>query len=189
MAAIAVFCGSSTGRDPAFAAAADELGRAISDGGHQLVYGGGHVGLMGVVADAALDAGGVVIGVMTEQLVAAEVAHRGLTRLEVTTSMHQRKARMVELADAVVVLPGGFGTFDETFEAITWNQLGLISTPVVVVDVAGFFDPMFELIQRAVDGGLMNVGNASIPRRVTTVAEALAEALRPADAYTPKWVG
>ena len=139
MAVICVFCGSSSGSDPVFVNAALSLGATIANDGHRLVYGGGHVGLMGVVADAALAAGGSVTGVMTEQLVAAEVAHRGLTELEVTATMHARKARMAELSDGVIVLPGGFGTLDETFEMITWNQLGLVAVPVVFLDVNSYF--------------------------------------------------
>ena len=111
---------------------ADDLGREISARGHRLIYGGGNVGLIGTVADAVLSAGGVVTGVMTEQLVALEVQHDGLTDLEVLPDMHGRKARMAELADGVVVLPGGFGTYEEAFEVLTWNQLGLVSTPVVL---------------------------------------------------------
>ncbi len=189
MAAICVFCGSSTGRDPAFAATTVELGSAIAADGHTLVYGGGHVGLMGLVADAALAAGGEVVGVMTEQLVAAEVAHRGLTRLETTTSMHTRKARMAELADGVIVLPGGFGTLDETFEIVTWNQLGLVSMPVVFLDVADYFGPVFSMVRAAVDAGFMSDANAAIPRRATSVAEAIAAVLAPAPAFSPKWIG
>lgn len=189
VAAICVFCGSSSGSDRVFSEAAAELGRSIAAGGHTLVYGGGHVGLMGVVADAALDADGDVIGVMTEQLVAAEVAHVGLTRLEVTTSMHARKARMAELSDAVVVMPGGFGTLDESFEIITWNQLGLISVPVVFLDLDGYFEALFRFLDGAVGAGFLSAANASIAQRVTTVAEALAAALAPPVAHTPKWLG
>ena len=150
VASIGVFCGSSSGSNPRFGEAAVDLGRALADQRHRLVYGGGHVGLMGTVADAALDAGGEVIGVITEHLVGAEVAHQRLTTLEVTGSMHARKARMAELSDGVIVLPGGFGTLDEAFELLTWNQLGLIGAPVVFLDVDGFFDPLFEFIDRAV---------------------------------------
>jgi uncharacterized protein (TIGR00730 family) len=189
VAGICVFCGSSSGRDPVFAEAAGELGRAVAAGGHTLVYGGGHVGLMGIVADAALGAGGDVVGVMTEHLVAAEVAHRGLTRLETTTSMHARKARMAELADGVIVLPGGFGTFDETFEIITWNQLGLLSVPVVFLDVAAYFEPLFAMVDAAVDAGFTSAANAAIAQRATTVGGAIDAVLAPAAPFSPKWIG
>ena len=144
---------------------------------------------MGVVADAALADGGPVTGVMTEQLVAAEVAHRGLTELEVTSSMHARKARMAELSDGVIVLPGGFGTLDEAFEIVTWNQLGLVAVPVVFLDVAGYFSPLFDFIDASVSAGFVSPANAALARRATTVDAAVAQAIAPADAFTPKWLG
>jgi uncharacterized protein (TIGR00730 family) len=189
MAVICVFCGSSPGFDPVFASEARSLGEALAAGGHELVYGGGHVGLMGVVADAALAAGGSVVGVMTEQLVAAEVAHLGLTRLEVVTTMHARKARMAELSDGVIVLPGGFGTLDETFEMITWNQLGLVAVPVVFLDVAGYFGPLFDFIDASVSSGFVSPANASLARRAASVIAAIEQAVAAPDAYTPKWLG
>jgi uncharacterized protein (TIGR00730 family) len=189
MAAICVFCGSSAGSDPAFRSAAESLGATIAGGGHRLVYGGGHVGLMGVVADAALTAGGSVTGVMTEQLVAAEVAHLGLTELEITPSMHARKARMAELSDAVIVMAGGFGTLDEAFEMITWNQLGLVSAPVVFLDVGGYFAPLFEFIDTAVSVGFISSANAALARRASTVDEAVSLALATPDPFSPKWIG
>ncbi len=189
MAALCVFCGSSSGSDRVHVAVAEELGRAMARAGHELVYGGGHVGLMGVVADAALGSGGTVTGVMTEQLVAAEVAHRGLSRLEVTRSMHERKARMAELSDAVIVLPGGFGTLDETFEIITWNQLGLVAVPVVFLDVGGYFDDLFRFIASSVEAGFVSERHARLARRATTVDEALAAVSVPPDEFAPKWLG
>jgi uncharacterized protein (TIGR00730 family) len=187
--AVCVFCGSSSGVDPAFADAARDLGRSVAGAGHRLVYGGGHVGLMGVVADAALAADGEVVGVMTEQLVAAEVAHEGLSRLEVVSTMHERKARMAALSDAVVVLPGGFGTLDETFEIVTWNQLGLVAVPVVFLDVRGYFDPLFDFVRGSVSTGFVRTEHASTLRRVDTVAGALDAIARPVDAAVPKWLG
>jgi uncharacterized protein (TIGR00730 family) len=189
MPAICVFCGSSSGSDPVFVDTARSLGTALARGGHRLVYGGGHVGLMGVVADAALAGGGAVTGVMTEQLVAAEVAHLGLTELEVTPTMHARKARMAELSDAVIVLPGGFGTLDEAFEMVTWNQLGLVAVPVVFLDVAGYFRPLFEFVDTSVAAGFVSEANAALARRASSVADALELASAPADAFTPKWLG
>ncbi len=189
MAAICVFCGSSSGSDPEFRRAAHSLGAAIAGGGHRLVYGGGHVGLMGVVADAALVTGGAVTGVMTEQLVAAEVAHRSLSELEVTASMHARKARMAELSDGVIVMAGGFGTLDEAFEMITWNQLGLVAVPVVFLDVADYFAPLFEFIESSVAAGFVSSANAALARRTVSVDEAIEIAVSPAAAFTPKWIG
>ena len=161
----------------------------IAGNGHRLVYGGGHVGLMGVVADATLAAGGSVTGVMTEQLVAAEVAHLGLTALEVTPSMHTRKARMAELSDGVIVLPGGFGTLDEAFEMITWNQLGLVAAPVVFLDVADYFAPLFDFIDASVSAGFVSASNAALARRASTVDEAVRFAVSMPDPFTPKWIG
>jgi len=189
VASICVFCGSSSGNDPRFIEVARSLGAAIATGDHRLVYGGGHVGLMGVVANAVLEAGGLVTGVMTEQLVAAEVAHLGLTELEVTSSMHARKARMAELSDGVIVLPGGFGTLDEAFEMITWNQLGLVRVPVVFLDVDGYFDALFEFIAASVSAEFVSPANAALARRASTVDEAVELALTIPDAFTPKWLG
>ena len=165
------------------------LGAEIAASGHGLVYGGGHVGLMGVVADAALAAGGSVVGVMTEHLVGAEVAHTGLTRLDVVATMHERKARMAELSDGVVVLPGGFGTLDETFEIMTWNQLGLLSVPVVFLDVAGYFDELFAFIDSSMRAGFVSERHAASVRRAHDPAGAVSEAMRAADAFSPKWIG
>jgi len=189
MAAICVFCGSSSGSDPIHADAARALGSTMAAEGHRLVYGGGHVGLMGVVADAALAGGGAVTGVMTEQLVAAEVAHLGLTELEITPSMHARKARMAELSDGVIVLPGGFGTLDEAFEIITWNQLGLVAVPLVFLDVAGYFASLFEFIERSVVDEFVSPANAALARRAATVGEAVRLATSTPGTFSPKWLG
>ena len=189
MAALCVFCGSSSGSDPRHVETAQSLGGLLAAEEHTLVYGGGHVGLMGAVADATLHAGGDVIGVMTEQLVAAEVAHLGLTRLEVVASMHERKARMAQLSDGVIVLPGGFGTLDEAFEIITWNQLGLVAVPVVFLDVAGYFGALFEFIERAVADGFVSEGHARSVQRADSVAETLRLATSAPAAFAPKWLG
>ena len=184
-----MFCGSSSGFDPAFAEAAVEVGQAIAGGGHQMVYGGGHVGLMGIVADAVLNGGGSVTGVITEHLVGAEVAHGELTALEVTASMHERKARMAELSDGVIVLPGGFGTLDESFELLTWNQLGLIAAPVVFLDVDGFFDPLFAFIDGAVRSGFIKQHHGGLAQRSAHADEAVRLATAPPAAFAPKWIG
>jgi len=152
---VCVFCGSSPGRRPAFAAAASELGARLAADRIGLVYGGGSVGLMGTVADAALAAGGEVVGVIPEALAGKEVAHTGLTRLHVVKSMHERKALMADMADAFVALPGGFGTLDELFEAITGGQLGLHRKPIGLLDVEGYFAPLLAFVDRAVGDGFI----------------------------------
>jgi uncharacterized protein (TIGR00730 family) len=151
MRSLCVYCGSNTGNKPAYVERAKSLGARIASEGLQLVYGGGNVGLMGVIADAVLDDGGEVVGVIPEQLVQWEVAHRGLTRLEVVANMHERKARMFDLADAFVALPGGFGTLDEMFEMLTWRQLGLGKKPCAFLDVDGFYAPLIGMIDRMVE--------------------------------------
>lgn len=185
---IAVYCGSSAGRDRRYAEVAHTVGTAIAGGGHRLVYGGGSVGLMGVVADAALAAGGQVVGVITEHLKGSEVAHDGLTHLDVVPSMHERKARMTALADGVIVLPGGYGTLDEAFETLTWNQLGLTATPVVFYDVGGYFGPLFEFVEGAVAAGFMKDQHLAAAQRASTAEEALRLATAPPPEFTPKWL-
>ena len=150
MRSVCVYCGSNAGSRPAYAERAMALGTRLAREGLALVYGGGNVGLMGIVADAALEAGGEVIGVIPEQLVGWEVAHTGLTRLEVVANMHERKARMFDLSDAFVALPGGFGTLDEMFEMLTWRQLGLGDKPCAFLDVDGFYAPLFAMLDRMV---------------------------------------
>ena len=147
---ICVFCGSSPGARPAYAAAAATLARLLAARGIAIVYGGGRVGLMGALADAALDAGGEVIGVMPRALVEKDVAHARLTDLRVAGSMHQRKALMAELSDAFIALPGGYGTFEEFCEALTWTQLGLQRKPCGILNVEGYYDPLLALFDRAV---------------------------------------
>jgi hypothetical protein len=159
---VCVFCGSSDGARPAYAAAAGALGRVIAERGFTLVYGGSNVGMMRELADAALGAGGRVIGVIPEQLVAWERAHRGVTDLRIVGSMHERKALMVELSDAFIALPGGVGTLDELFEVLTWAQLGLHHKPCALLDVEGYFDDLVRLIDRARRDGFL-YGSAAIP--------------------------
>jgi uncharacterized protein (TIGR00730 family) len=147
---ICVFAGSSPGAAPQFAEVARDLGRELALRGHGLVYGGGNVGLMGVVADAALAAGGHVTGVIPEFLVDRELAHRGLSRLEVVRSMHERKDTMAQLSDGFVALPGGFGTLEELFEVVTWAQLGLHDKPCGVLNVGGYYDSLLAFLDGAV---------------------------------------
>jgi uncharacterized protein (TIGR00730 family) len=185
---VAVFCGSSFGSSPAYRAAAAAVGVELASQSCRLVYGGGDVGLMGVVADAVMGAGGEAVGVIPEHLASLELAHDGLTDLEVVADMHERKARMAELAHGVIVLPGGFGTYEEMFEILTWNQLGIVSMPVVVVDVDGFYEPLMQMVRGAVAAGFMKPDHGALLHRVDTAADAVAVALAPAATFTPKWV-
>ena len=190
MSTVCVFCGSNAGTSPVYAEAAEAVGQAIVDGGHDLVYGGGRVGLMGVVADTVMAGGGTVTGVMPGHLVDREIAHRGVTRLEVTGSMHERKARMAELADGVVALPGGFGTFEEVLEVVTWNQLGLVEIPVVLLDVAGFYGALFDLVDHAVAAGFVRPGHRELVLRTDDPVRAvdLATTPRAPGAVEHKWL-
>jgi len=152
---ICVFCGSSTGRSPAFVQVAGELGRTLAERGIGLVYGGAHVGLMGVVADAALAAGGEVVGVIPRGLVDRELAHPALTRLSIVETLHERKAEMAALADAFIALPGGLGTLEELTEVLSWAQLDLHEKPIGLLDVAGYFGPFEAFLDHAVAEGFV----------------------------------
>lgn len=185
---LCVYCGSNTGNVPAFADAARHLGTAFANRGIGMVYGGGSVGLMGIAADAAMGADGEVIGVITEQLVNAEVAHRGLTRLEVVPTMHERKARLSELADGFVVLPGDFGTVDEFAEMLTWNQLGITAKPVVLLDIDGFWEPLLAWMDKAVEAGFVRASHRMLAQRARTVDEAIALACSPVPDTPHKWL-
>ena len=156
ISSVAVYCGSNSGTDPLYALAAACLGRTLAQRGLRLVYGGGHVGLMGTVADAVTQHGGEAHGVITEALQAKEIAHEGLTSLKVVKTMHERKAAMADAADAFIMLPGGFGTLDEFFEAVTWTQLGIHAKPCGVLDAAGFFAPLRALLDGAVTAGFVH---------------------------------
>jgi uncharacterized protein (TIGR00730 family) len=148
MARIAVFCGAGKGTDPRWAEMAADVGRIIAEQGHGIVYGGGHVGLMGIVADAAMKAGGEVIGVIPRFMKKAELAHEGVTDLILVDTMHERKQRMHELSDAVIALPGGFGTMDELFELLTWRQIGLHQQPIGLLNAHGFYDALLLQMER-----------------------------------------
>ena len=156
---VCVFCGSSTGTDPVFANAARDTGRLLAQGGHSLIYGGGNIGLMGILADAVLEAGGQVTGVIPDFLMNREVGHRGLTDLIVVSSMHDRKKRMVDLADAFIALPGGWGTLDELAEILTWRQLGLIDQPVGLLNVDSFFTPLVDQMKAMTEKGFLHPAN------------------------------
>ena len=152
---VAVFCGSRPGNQPVFATSAEAVGAELAQRGIGLVYGGASVGLMGIVADAALACGGRVTGVITESLADHEIAHGGLTRLDVVGTMHERKARMADLSEAVIMLPGGFGTLEEFMEAVTWVHLGIHDKPCGVLNVDGFFDHLLRFLTYAVDAGFV----------------------------------
>ncbi|WP_205204016.1 TIGR00730 family Rossman fold protein [Azonexus hydrophilus] len=167
MKSICVFCGSNAGNQPIYRSEAEKLGRLLAARGIELVYGGGNVGLMGAVADACLEAGGTVVGVIPQALMGKEVAgrpvdHRTLTRLEVVDSMHTRKARMAELAEGFIALPGGFGTFEEFCEILTWGQLGFHAKPMGLLNVNGFYDPLLAMFDRAVADGFLRLQNRAM---------------------------
>jgi len=151
MDSICVYCGSADGISPDFVAAARQTGATLARAGITLVYGGGKTGLMGAVADAALEAGGKVIGVIVQTMNTPALAHTGLTRLEVTDTIHRRKARMYELAQGYIALPGGYGTFDELFETLTWGQIGEHSKPVGLLNTRGYYDPLLTMLDRATE--------------------------------------
>ncbi|MHC5112467.1 MAG: LOG family protein [Planctomycetota bacterium] len=152
---LCVYCASNEGKDARYVAAAKGLGQMLASRDIGIVYGGGNCGLMGVVANASMSAGGEVIGVIPAMLQERELAHQGVTELHVVKTMHERKAMMAELADGFIALPGGFGTFEEIFESITWAQLGIHHHPVAMLNVGGYYDPVQALVDRAVDDGLI----------------------------------
>ena len=188
LVSICVFCGSSTGEHPAYRDAATALGRHLAERKIRLVYGGGAVGLMGIVADAALAAGGEVIGIIPESLKNAEVGHSGLTRLEVVDGMHARKARMAELSDAFIALPGGLGTLEELFEVWTWGQLGYHGKPLGLLEVNGFYEKLTGFLDHVVSEGFVRPHHRAM-LQVDAKPDALLDAL---DAWEPvvqpKWV-
>ncbi|HKC25194.1 MAG TPA: TIGR00730 family Rossman fold protein [Thermoanaerobaculia bacterium] len=175
---VAVFCGSSLGLAPRYAEEAADVGRAIAAAGAGLVYGGGRVGLMGVLADAALEAGAPVHGVIPAGLARVEVAHSGLTRLDVVATMHERKARMADAAAGFIALAGGFGTLDELFEIVTWKQLRHHDRPIVLFNPSGFFDPLLAAIRRMTAEGFIRE-RQDLLRVETDAAEAVRRALSP----------
>lgn len=178
MKRICVFCGSNAGHNPIYRTEAEKLGRLLAARGIELVYGAGNIGLMGAVADACLAAGGKVIGVIPEALMGKEVAgravdHRALTRIEVVDSMHTRKARMAELSDGFIALPGGFGTFEEFCEILTWGQLGFHAKPMGLLNVNGFYDPLLSLFDHAVSEGFLRAQNRAMALADTDIERLL----------------
>lgn len=185
---VAVYCASSRGVDRSFAAAAESLGRTLAERGIRLVYGGGHVGLMGVVADAVLAGGGEVHGVITRALEAKEIAHRGLSSLEIVETMHERKAAMADKADGFIMLPGGFGTLDEFFEVVTWTQLGIHAKPCGVLDVGGYFTPLRELLDTATRRGFILPEHRDMVIMESEPGRMLDRLSTWAPVFVPKWL-
>jgi hypothetical protein len=172
---LCVFCGSSSGNDESYAQVARDAARAIVHAGYGLVYGGGRIGLMGVLADAALAAGGQVIGVIPRALSHSEIAHSGITRLHVVESMHERKALMAELSCAFVALPGGYGTMDEFCEILTWRQLGIHDKPIGLLNAAGFYDPLIALFDEMTRKGFVSAQSRALFATATTVDELISK--------------
>jgi len=188
MKRICVFCGSSSGDRPEYRAAAEELGAELVRRKIGLVYGGTHVGLMGVLADAVLKAGGEAVGVIPERLMAREVGHNGLTKLHVVRSMHERKALMADLSDAFVAMPGGYGTLEEFCEIVTWAQLGLHAKPCGVLNVLGYYSPLLAMFDHAVQERFLKVEN----RGLVLARDSVVELLRALEEWRPvhveKWL-
>ncbi|MFK4233732.1 LOG family protein [Pseudomonas guariconensis] len=185
---VCVFCGASIGTNPAYREAAVALGQAIARRGLTLVYGGGSVGLMGAVADAAMAAGGEVIGVMPQSLIDAEIGHKGLPRLEVVDGMHARKARIAELSDAFIALPGGLGTLEELFEVWTWGQLGYHAKPLGLLDVNGFYEKLGGFLDHIVEEGFVRPQHRAmllLGKQPDELLDAMEEFVPP---VLPKWV-
>jgi uncharacterized protein (TIGR00730 family) len=185
---VCVFCGSSPGARPDYTVAAQRLGHALASSRKRLIYGGGNVGLMGVLADAALEGGGEVTGVIPRHLVDREVAHSGLSYLRIVDSMHQRKWLMADLSDAFVVLPGGLGTLEEFFEVWTWGQLGLHRKPYGLLNVAGYFDPLLAFLDHAVDERFVSSDHRALLRVADDVDDLLASLEMHEPPATPKWL-
>jgi uncharacterized protein (TIGR00730 family) len=189
MQRICVFCGSAVGANPAYADAARRMGREMVSRGIGLVYGGGHVGLMGVIADTVLAEGGEAIGVIPHGLAVREVAHSRLTKLHVVGSMHERKAMMADMADAFVAMPGGFGTYEEFFEAVTWTQLGVHRKPCGLLNVEGFYDPIVSFIDRSVSEQFVKPEYRAailVDSDPARLIEALTAVILP---EVPRWIG
>ncbi|MCU4182250.1 TIGR00730 family Rossman fold protein [Bosea sp. BH3] len=188
MRSICVFCGSNPGNDAVYAAGARAMGAEIAKRGLTLVYGGGAVGLMGIVANAALDAGGEVHGVIPKALREKEIGHIGLTRLEVVDTMHTRKARMAELSDGFIAMPGGIGTFEELFEIWTWGQLGIHAKPLALLNVAGFYDPLAVFLDRTTEEGFLKPNHRAMVMTDTEPATLLDRMQAYVPAATYKWI-
>ena len=188
MKRICVFCGSSAGSRPEYRAAAEEMGSELARRSIGLVYGGGNVGLMGILADAVLKAGGEAVGVIPKHLLEREIGHKGLTKLHVVRSMHERKALMADLSDAFVAMPGGFGTLEEFCEVVTWAQLGLHAKPCGLLNVLGYYSPLLAMFDHAMEERFLKPEN----RRLVLARESAPELLRALEEWRPlrveKWL-
>lgn len=188
MNSVCIFCGSSEGARPAYVGAAREMGAEAARRGLTLVYGGGRVGLMGAVADAALEAGGEVVGVMPEALVSKEISHAGLTKLHVVNTIHERKMLMNDLSDGFVALPGGFGTLEEFLEVLSWAQLGIHAKPCALLDAGGFWEPLASLFDHAVAEGFVRPDHRSLVLTEGDPARLLDAMGRHSPPETKKWL-
>jgi uncharacterized protein (TIGR00730 family) len=168
---VAVYCASANGVDPAYRRAAEQLGRELAQRNIGIIYGGANVGLMQAVAESSLALGGRVVGVIPEVLVDLEVAHAGITELHITSTMHTRKEMMADLADAFLVLPGGYGTLEELFEVLTWHALKIHQKPVVLININGFYDKLLEFLDHCVAHGVLKERNRNIPIVVRSIEE------------------
>jgi uncharacterized protein (TIGR00730 family) len=188
MKRICVFCGSSAGNQPQYRVCAETLGTELTRRQIGLVYGGGNVGLMGAIADAVLKAGGEAIGVIPEHLMTREIGHSRLTKLHIVHSMHERKALMADLSDAFIALPGGFGTLEEFFEVLTWSQLGLHAKPCGIVNLLGYYTPLLQMLDHAVDERFLKPQNRALVLARETPSELLQafEDWRPV--HVEKWL-
>ena len=185
---ICVFCGSNSGTNPTYLHAAEELGCLLVEHGIELVYGGGNIGLMGMLADSVLAAGGRVIGVIPDSLLAKEVGHLGLTELKIVGSMHERKALMSDLSDGFIAMPGGFGTFEEFCEVVTWSQLGIQSKPCGLLNVSGYYDPLLQLFDDAVREGFLRAENRQLVLDDADPTELLEKMGRFEPMVAEKWI-
>jgi hypothetical protein len=188
MKSVCVFCGSNPGNDPVYAAGATAMGVEIARRGLMLVYGGGAVGLMGIVANAALEAGGTVHGIIPRALREKEIGHNGLTELEVVDTMHTRKARMAELSDGFIAMPGGIGTFEELFEIWTWAQLGIHTKPLAFLNIAGFYDPLATFLDNTVEAGFLKQNHRAMAITDTEPATLLDRMEQYVPSAAHKWV-
>lgn len=188
MQAITVFCGANTGTDPIYTQVARQMGHLLAEEGIALVYGGGKVGLMGVIADAVLEKGGKVIGVIPHFLAQKEVEHTGVTEMHYSETMHERKMKMFEISDAAIAMPGGFGTLDELFELCTWAQLGLHGKPLCILNANGFYDGLLQFLDRLVTDGFLKSENSGIILDAVQPIDVLEKMRAYEPVPVPKWI-
>ena len=188
MRSLTVFCGANTGSDPIYTEVARQMGHLLASEGIALVYGGGKVGLMGVIADAVLEKGGKVIGVIPHFLAHKEVEHLGVSEMHYSETMHERKIKMFELSDGAIAMPGGFGTLDELFELCTWAQLGHHEKPLAILNVNGFYDALLQFLDRAVSEAFLKTENRGIILDATQPAEVLKKMRNYQPVHVPKWI-